>query len=68
VSEVHFDLRIVAVAFLLSVLTGIFFGLAPAMQISSLDPNRDLKEAGRTGGGGARHNRFRSTLVAAEIA
>ena len=67
-SEVHFDLRIVAVAFLLSVFTGIFFGLAPAMQVSSLDPNRDLKEAGRTGGGSARHNRFRNTLVAAEIA
>jgi putative ABC transport system permease protein len=67
-SEVHIDARIVGVAFLLSVLTGILFGLAPAWQVSSLDPNRDLKEAGRTGGGSARYNHFRSTLVAAEIA
>ena len=67
-SEVQFDLRIVGVAFFLSVVTGILFGLAPAWQVSSLDPNRDLKEAGRTGGGSARHNRFRSMLVSAEIA
>ena len=67
-NEVHFDLRVVGFAFLLSLVTGIVFGLLPALHAADADPNQDLKLGNRTGGGGAHQNRFRSALVTAEIA
>jgi predicted permease len=67
-AEVHFDARVVDLACLLSVVTGILFGLTPALHASGTDPNRDLKEGGRSGTPSARQNRFRSALVATEIA
>jgi putative ABC transport system permease protein len=67
-SEVHFDARIVGLAFVLSLLTGILFGLTPALHSSGTDPNQDLKEGGRSGNPSVRQNRFRGLLVAAEIA
>jgi predicted permease len=66
-SEVHFDWRLTAFAFGLSLLTGVLFGLAPALMSSSADPNRDLKEGGRGGTQSRRQGRLRNILVAAEI-
>lgn len=66
-SEVHFDARVVALAFALSLITGIIFGLTPALQASRSDPNTDLKEGGRSGSSSAKQHRFRSILVASEI-
>jgi putative ABC transport system permease protein len=66
-AEVHFDARVVGLALLLSILTGILFGLIPALHISATDPNRDLKEGGRSGSS-RRQSYFRSVLVTAEIA
>jgi putative ABC transport system permease protein len=67
-SEVHFDARVVILASVLSLATGILFGLTPALHASSTDPNRDLKEGTRGGTSSLRQNRFRSALVATEIA
>jgi len=67
-NEVHFDARVVVLAFALSLLTGILFGLTPALQASDADPNEDLKEGARSGSPSARKNRFRGFLVAVEIA
>ena len=50
----------------LSVLSGLLFGLAPALQVSRPNLNNALKEGGRQGTGGA--NRLRSSFVVAEIA
>ncbi len=61
------DSTILAFSFGLSLLTGIIFGLAPAIQVSRPDLNEVLKEGSRTSGGGAKH-RLRSVLVATEIA
>ena len=61
------DSSILAFSFGLSLLTGIVFGLAPAIQSSRPDLNEVLKEGGRSSAGGARH-RLRSVLVTTEIA
>ncbi len=67
-NEVRFDIRIMGIALLLSLGTGVLFGLTPAWHASNTDPNQDLKEGGRGGSPSARQNRFRGVLVAAEIA
>jgi putative ABC transport system permease protein len=67
-TEVHFDARVLGLACLLSIVTGILFGLTPALDASSTDPNRDLKEGARNGTPSLRQNRFRGVLVATEIA
>jgi predicted permease len=65
--SLRIDSNILAFSFGLSLLTGIVFGLAPAIQSSRPDLNEVLKEGGRTTAGGARH-RLRSVLVTTEIA
>lgn len=67
-SEIHYDSRVVMLSFLLSLATGLLFGLTPALQGSSFDPNTDLKESGRGGGASRRQSRFRSFLISGEIA
>jgi putative ABC transport system permease protein len=66
--EVRPDARLFGFALAVSILTGLLFGLAPALQASRGDLNETLKEGGRTGAGGARRNRARSLLIVSEIA
>jgi putative ABC transport system permease protein len=61
------DLSILTFSFALSFLTGLIFGLAPALQSARLDLNEVLKEGGRQTTGGVGH-RLRSALVVGEIA
>lgn len=61
------DARMLGFSFGLSVLTGMIFGLAPALQSSRLNLTGVLKEGGRTSGAGA-SQRLRSGLVMTEIA
>ena len=68
-AEVHADWRIVALALGLSLATGLLVGLVPALHASAIDPNRDLRDGGRTGGGlSVRQNRSRAALVVLEVA
>jgi putative ABC transport system permease protein len=53
---------------LISVLTGLLFGLAPALQVSKANLNETLKEGVRGTTGGANRQRVRNVLVAAEVA
>jgi putative ABC transport system permease protein len=68
-AEVHADWRMVAFALVLSLATGVLVGLMPALHASAIDPNRDLRDGGRTGGGQSlRQNRSRAALVVVEVA
>jgi putative ABC transport system permease protein len=64
--QITFDLRIVLFAVLLSIVTSIFFGLAPALVASRGDVNRALHEESRAATGSG--HRMRAWLVALEIA
>src|SRR5262249_56354160 len=65
--EVSLDFRVLGFTLGVACLTGILFGLAPALQISKPDLQHALKEGGR-GFTGARGQRLRSLLVITEIA
>jgi len=67
VRGMHIDGRVLGFTIGISVLSGIFFGLAPAIQSSRLNLNSSLKEGGRSGEGAGKR-RIRSALVVAEIA
>src|SRR5436190_8755324 len=63
--EIGLDWRVLAFTLGVSVLTGILFGLVPALQAGEVDVYETLKEAGR--GTSARHW-LRSSLVIVEVA
>ncbi len=48
ISSAHIDVPVLVFTGLISLLAGIFFGLAPAWQISHGDPNASLKQTGRS--------------------
>jgi predicted permease len=56
-------------ALVLAVVTGLVFGLVPALQATRVDLRESLNEDGRgSGSGSVRHRRLRSALVVAEVA
>jgi predicted permease len=65
--DIHINALVFAFTFLVSIATGILFGLAPALQASRIDPKRGLYEGGRGATGSARQQRLRSALVVAEV-
>jgi predicted permease len=68
-NEIHGDWRVIALALVLSVFSGILFGLGPAFHATMTNPTDDLKEGGRTGGQhGIRQSRSRAALVTLEVA
>ena len=70
--EVRINIAVIAFTFGISLLTGLLFGLAPAINAMQLDLNNALKSGGRSGYDGAglrlgRH-RLRGLLVVSELA
>ena len=66
--EVSINGTVLGFSLFLSVLTGILFGLAPALHLSKLDLFSTLREGGRGGNQGQQTNRIRSMLITSEIA
>jgi len=66
--EIGIDRRVFLFTLGITLLTGLVFGVAPALQTSRLDLNENLKESGRRGTGGERHNRLGSLLIVSEVA
>jgi putative ABC transport system permease protein len=67
IHDVRVDGRVLAFTFAVSLVTGILFGLVPALAASNPDLNETLKEGGRGGTGSAKRQRARSAFVIAEV-
>src|SRR5262249_22833679 len=65
-TTISIDGRALLFTLLASLLSGVFFGLAPALQFSRPDLNASLKEGGR--GGLFQRQRIRQALLVAEVA
>lgn len=65
-SGIAIDVRVLSFTIVISILTGIVFGLAPALHLSRLDLNESLKEGSR--GSSAGRNPLRSGLIVSEVA
>ena len=67
-NEIHIDLRVLGFTFAASMLTGILFGLVPALQVSRPDVQEAIRETGRGTSGSRRQSRFRQALIVVEVA
>jgi putative ABC transport system permease protein len=67
-AQVRIDATVLGFTLLVSVITGVLFGLAPAVRTMNLNLSEALKEGGRSGSEGAHRNRTRSVLVVLESA
>jgi len=65
--EIGVDGWVLAFALFVSVLTGLMFGLVPALQVSKPNLNELLKEGGRNQTGGFATRRFGNLLVVVEL-
>jgi predicted permease len=67
-NEVEVSAEVLSFAFLISILTGILFGLAPALQAANPNQLENLREGSRGSGVGRRHTRLSRILVVSEVA
>src|SRR4029450_4956450 len=68
VAAIGIDLRVLATAVLVSIATGVAFGIVPAFQSSRPDLTRTLNDSGRASTAGATSQKLRSLLVVIEVA
>ena len=66
--HVGLDWRVLGFTAFISLMTGIIFGMVPAVHSSKTELTESLKEGGRTSGAGTYRNRIRSALVVGEVA
>jgi putative ABC transport system permease protein len=66
--EIRMHTAVFGWTFAVSLLAGVLFGLAPALQASKPDLNESLKESSGRSTGGVQRNRIRSLLVISEVA
>jgi putative ABC transport system permease protein len=71
-ADVSMDLRVLVFTLLISVLSGVLFGLTPSLQLSRADLNVGLntilRDEGRGSAGNRKRDRARSVLVVAQVA
>src|SRR5262249_36914314 len=68
ISAIALDFSVLAAAATVSLLTGLLFGVVPAVQLSRPDLTNALKEGARGASTGRARNRLRSALVVVEVA
>jgi len=67
-NEVDISTGVLFFALLLSMLTGVLFGLVPALQAANPNQVENLREGGRGSGHGRRHSRLSRVLAVSELA
>jgi putative ABC transport system permease protein len=67
-SEVRIDWVVLAFALLISILTGLVFGLAPALHSAKGALSSTIREGGRGSGHGTKTGRLRDVLIVSELA
>jgi predicted permease len=67
-NEVRIDWVVLAFALLISILTGLVFGLAPAFHSSKVTLSSAIREGGRGSGYSAKTGRLRDALIVSELA
>ena len=67
-TKLSLNWQVLAFTLLISFVTGIFFGLMPALQASRLNLNEALKQGSGRGNVGGGSSRLRNVLVSAEVA
>jgi len=67
-ASITLDWRVLAFTLLVSLGTGILFGLIPAFNASHADLGLTLKESGSRSGSGLSQNKARATLIVTEVA
>jgi predicted permease len=67
VQDIGVDLRVLGFTLLVSFVTGVAFGLAPALQFTKPDVQEALKESARGTSGGRGRNRLRGLLIVTEV-
>lgn len=65
--DIHVSAPVFLFTLLVSVATGILFGLAPALQASRTDPKQGLHKGGRGSTGSGHQSRLRNALVVSEV-
>jgi predicted permease len=68
VQQIGIDAGVFAFTLLLTIVTGLVFGLAPALEISRPDLTRSMKDGGRAGTASVGRQRFRDGLAVAQMA
>ena len=67
-TRLNLDWQMLLFTLLVSLLTGVLFGLFPALQATRINLNEALKQGGGRSGFGLGGNRLRNALVASEVA
>jgi putative ABC transport system permease protein len=66
--DITMDARVLLFAAVVSIFTGLLFGMAPALQATNPDLASSMKEEGRGSSGGVGRRRLRDSLIVAEVA
>jgi predicted permease len=65
--DIHVSAPVLVFTFIISALTGILFGVAPAFQAARTDPRQGLQKGGRATTAGRHQSRLRNALVVSEV-
>ncbi len=68
VQEIHIDWTVLAFTLGVTLITGLVFGIAPALRASRVDPQRVIQETARGSSGNLAGQRVRSAVVVIEVA